>query len=146
MSYRKKIMTATLPVLKENAITGIGMGGTNFSRHIANNYEFNVSAPPHSHNVYTQIWVELGILGIFSFVLIVISNILRLLSVVNIFNNEMRNIGIALICSIIGMCIMGFLDYVLFYPRIMILFFVVISLSLCVTSIGKNTRKEIKNE
>ncbi|MCQ2748924.1 MAG: O-antigen ligase family protein [Clostridia bacterium] len=54
MSYRDTIMNATMPILKENLISGIGLGSANFSRYLANNYEFELT-PPHSHNVFVQV-------------------------------------------------------------------------------------------
>lgn len=154
MSYRDTIMNATLPVLRDNIVSGIGIGSANFSRHIANNFDFETSAPPHSHNVFIQMWVEQGLLGFISFILILLGT--WIYSMKEIFSiNKLKKedeekykemlfikyILIAIVAGSCGLALMGFLDYVLFYPRIMILFFIYIGFSKAAQKVSKTERE-----
>lgn len=155
MKYRDEIMAATKPVLRDNWISGIGMGSNNFSNNIANNFDFKASAPPHSHNVFVQVWCELGLLGIVSFLLMIISIWLRSLKEIFAIKrlkkinkelyddyNYIKYILIGTTTGLLGLCVMGFLDYVLFYPRVMILFFIYLGVCRCAIKIAKSRGEE----
>lgn len=66
-SYRVYIWRATINMIKDNFLTGIGIGGDAWNRVYPLYSYLGVEAAPHSHNLYLQIWLELGVAGIVAF-------------------------------------------------------------------------------
>lgn len=66
-SYRVYIWRATVNMIKDNFLTGIGIGGDAWNRVYPLYSYLGVEAAPHSHNLYLQIWLELGIAGMLAF-------------------------------------------------------------------------------
>lgn len=67
-SYRMYIWRASVEMIKDNALTGIGIGEGAWDRMYPIYSYLGVEAAPHSHNLYIQIWLELGFFGILAFV------------------------------------------------------------------------------
>ncbi len=63
-SYRVYIWRASVGMIRDNLLSGIGIGeGAWFRLYPRYAYQ-GIEAAPHSHNLYMQIWLELGIVGI----------------------------------------------------------------------------------
>lgn len=67
-SYRMYIWRASVEMIEDNALTGIGIGEGAWDRMYPMYSYLGVEAAPHSHNLFIQIWLELGIFGILAFV------------------------------------------------------------------------------
>lgn len=67
-SYRVYIWRATINMIEDNLTTGIGIGEGAWDRLYPLYAYLGVEAAPHSHNLYLQIWLELGIIGLLVFV------------------------------------------------------------------------------
>ncbi len=67
-SYRVYIWRATINMIEDNLTTGIGIGEGAWDRLYPLYSYLGVEAAPHSHNLYLQIWLELGIIGLLVFV------------------------------------------------------------------------------
>lgn len=67
-SYRVYIWRATINMIEDNLLTGIGIGEGAWDRLYPLYSYLGVEAAPHSHNLYLQIWLELGIVGLLVFV------------------------------------------------------------------------------
>jgi len=66
-SYRMYIWRAVINMIEDFSMTGIGIGEGAWDR-VYPMYAFlGVEAAPHSHNLFLQIWLELGIVGIVVF-------------------------------------------------------------------------------
>lgn len=137
-----------LPILKNHWFAGLGLGNVTLVKVIPNYFIFIKGGKilQHSHNLYLQIWFEMGIAGILSFLAFLASTVKR--SIKAIYSSEDRqvnNILIAGVSSLAGILVMGFADYVWFYPRVMLIFWVVIGLMLAALSIlaGKSG-KDVK--
>jgi O-antigen ligase len=65
-SYRVYIWMGTIAMLKDYWISGIGLGITSFNT-IYPLYSYNGIIAPHAHNLYLQLIVEYGILGLVVF-------------------------------------------------------------------------------
>lgn len=66
-SYRVYIWRATINMIEDNLTTGIGIGEGAWDRLYPLYSYLGVEAAPHSHNLYLQIWLEIGIAGILMF-------------------------------------------------------------------------------
>lgn len=70
MIARAVIYGATIDMLKQNPILGLGLGGYN--------YLFRHHQPtPYPHDIWLSMWVELGLLGLIAFALILIGLLVR---------------------------------------------------------------------
>ncbi len=67
-SYRVYIWRATIDMIEDNLTAGIGIGEGAWDRLYPLYSYLGVEAAPHSHNLYLQIWLELGIIGLLVFV------------------------------------------------------------------------------
>ncbi len=66
-SYRVHIWHATVDMIKDNVWNGIGIGEGAWNRMYPIYTYMGVEAAPHSHNLYLQIWLELGAFGLLIF-------------------------------------------------------------------------------
>ncbi len=127
--YRNIIYKTTKAMIRENYFLGIGQGVTNFTRNIANHYDFGPKPPVHSHNIYLQIWLESGVIALALFILYILNLMARAIYLrIKTTNEKQANILIALLSGIVGILVIGIVDYIWFYPRIMILFFSICAL------------------
>jgi len=69
-SYRMHIWRASCNMLRDFGMTGIGIGENAWFQ-VYPEYAFmGVETAPHSHNLFLQIWLEMGICGLIVFLLI----------------------------------------------------------------------------
>ncbi len=70
-SYRLSIWRASVHMIRDNWFSGIGIGeGAWFRLYPAYAYA-GAETAPHSHNLFLQIWLELGVVGIVLFALFI---------------------------------------------------------------------------
>lgn len=70
-SYRVYIWHSAVKMIKDNFVSGIGIGEGAWDRLYPLYTYMGVEAAPHSHNLYLQIWLELGVFGIAVFVIFI---------------------------------------------------------------------------
>ena len=139
ISYRDAIYKTVAPMLKDFWFTGLGLGAgveqapfmkilQRYSLYylVQTSSDGYATTPPHTHNLFLQIWIEVGLVGIMTFVWFITRTIKRTL--LNIFqktNNSLNHISIAGISAFAGILVMGMAEYVWFYPRVMLFFWVI---------------------
>ncbi len=140
-NYRTLIWNAYMPMFKDFWTTGVGLGSLPFMR-ILQRYELSALSnvtPPHTHNLFMEIWMEMGLAGIISFIWFTLR--MFRISIYNIFsksNTFLNNILIAGLASVGGIFVMGFAEYVWFYNRTMLIFWTVIGIILACLTISSN--------
>ena len=70
-SYRVYIWHSSVDMIKDNFLSGIGIGEGAWDRLYPLYTYMGVEAAPHSHNLYLQIWLELGVFGILAFMIFI---------------------------------------------------------------------------
>ncbi len=70
-SYRVYIWRAVVEMISDNTWSGIGIGEGAWDRVYPLYTYIGVEAAPHSHNLYLQIWLELGAIGLLAFVVFI---------------------------------------------------------------------------
>jgi len=128
-AYRIYIWEGVLNMLKDYWATGIGLGPAPFSRIYANYARPEATIAPHSHMLYLEIWVEMGIVAIVSFLWYLVRMVKK--SIQNMKKSEdhyFRNIFIASIASITGISFICIAEYVWFYPRTMLVFWITLGI------------------
>lgn len=142
--YRIKIIKTSWPMLKDYFLTGVGLGTDVFMDVVANYKQYVNKIPVHTHLLYMQIWVEMGIMGILSFLWFMFrtikSAVTSILEKTNIYFDNVLMAGVA---SLLGILSMGAVEYVWYYPRVMLFFWVDVAIVLSVLSIIRIRRNKL---
>ena len=152
VSYRSLIYATVEPMFEKYWFTGVGLG-TDVFMNIVRNYPLHTGVvPPHSRNLYLQIWIETGLVGIVVFLGFVINTIKRAIKTVkgmadtggNTDNsgNYVKYIIIGGISSLVGILTVGLAEYVWYYPRVMIIFWVVVGLLFAANKIAHEKQEQ----
>ncbi len=130
--YRLKIYESVMHVIKDFWFSGLGLGSDVFQKAYNRYYKFTGQGViAHAHNLYLQIWLEMGIMGLLSFVWFTLRMIKK--SIKAIFSDAdkaVKNILIAGLAGIIGVLFMALAEYIWFYPRVMFIFWAVVGIML----------------
>lgn len=102
----------TLAVIKSHPLTGTGLGN------------FNLAYSRYSHNSYLQLWAETGILGIISFIWLVIIILKRGLK--NLRESPDKARSAALICCAFVFLIHNLIDFTFFLPEVSLIWWVIL--------------------
>ena len=128
-AYRYTIWQSSAYLLRDNPIawlTGIGLGPAPFA-YCIEGYMFD--SPAHSHMLPLEILIELGIAGLTSFLWLAIRFIRKTVAI----KDNSRFLAAAVLCGIGACVVVGFFEYIWFYPRVMWFFFIAIGLLMCIT-------------
>lgn len=130
ITYRFDIFESMWMVIRDFWYTGVGLGSDAVQR-VTQNYQYlTKSAPLHSHNVYLQVWVETGIVGLISFIGWMIRTVKKSLRVVYDTDADiyLRMVLIAGVSGLTGILAIGLVEYIWYYPRAMMLFWIFIGI------------------
>jgi O-antigen ligase len=102
----------TLKIIKANPLTGVGLGN------------FNLPHSRYAHNSYLQLWAEIGILGIVSFLWLIIIVFKSLLQKIKSITDKKQAAG--LITTVIVFLIHNFLDFSFFLPEVSLVWWAIL--------------------
>lgn len=134
--YRVSIWKGSWRLVEHFWMTGLGLGQEPFQKFF-NRYT-STALPAHSHMLPLQIWIELGFLGIASFLWMTVRLLKK--SMISIFekkNEYLNNIIIACISSLTGIFVIGLVEYVWFYPRILTMFWIDVAILMAALNLQK---------
>ncbi len=137
-SYRVYIWMGTLLMLKDFWLSGIGPGTEAFTQ-VYPFYSYSAIVAPHSHNLFLQILVESGILGILSFVLLMFLFIKNSVLGYLVFGkgNPFSVVIVGIASGIFGFMVQGLFDNCFYNYRVFMIFFTVIALGITASKIAK---------
>jgi len=139
IGYRSKILTSAGPMLRDYWTTGVGLGPGVFSTIFQRYKIFGLTNVAHSHLFYLQLWLETGIAGILTFILMILRMVRNAFeAMLNRKNPAVSNMMFAALAGIAGLMAIGFADHIWFYPRIMFLFW--INIAVILTSVKLNRK------
>ena len=131
-------------MIKEYLWGGIGYGTSTFSEVYPLYAYAGIEAAPHSHNLYMQIILGMGIGGLICLFLIVLFYAQHSFEYIQKpWNQSTRILTISAFVAVMSMLIMGMFDYVWYNYRMFFMFWVVLALGVCAMKIGN---KEIKRK
>ena len=111
-NYRIDTWKGAVRIIKENPVLGLGVGKSNFGKTVKKFNDLNIPYD-HAHNVYLQIAVELGLLGLAAFLWLFGSvfyhGLKHYLSLPR--NDEKAIIIFGILCSIGGLFLHGLIAY-----------------------------------
>ena len=123
-SSRFPLYAAALEMLKTRPIRGAGLGTDAVRLAIKDMNLYHGTAPfVHSHNLYLQIWLETGILGVVSYVAAMICGLKSAAKACKLHcPHEVRLITIGAAAAVAGILVDCLADYLWNYPRVMVIF------------------------
>ena len=151
-SYRVHIWDAVIKMLGDCFTSGIGIGEGAFAE-VYPLYSFaGIEAAPHSHNLFFQITVELGIIGLAVFIIAMFLLVKNSVSfAAKSFDRREKLLTYAGMCGILSFLAQGMTDYVWYNYRIFLMFWLIVGLTtayrrtgLALDS-GKSTRQNDPN-
>jgi O-antigen ligase len=124
-------------MIKEYAWGGIGYGTEAFSEVYPLYAYAGIEAAPHSHNLYMQIVLGMGIGGLICLFLIILFYTQHSFEYIkDPLDNSTRVLSTAAFVSVLSMLIMGMFDYVWYNYRIFFMFWVALAVGVCAIKIG----------
>ncbi len=141
-SYRFDIFKTVWPMIQDFNLYGIGLGNDVVSQ-INQNYPiYSTKVPIHAHNLYLQIWAEMGLIALTAFILFLGKIFKACFIKVATFrtDKEMSYYLAAGAASLAGVLVTALAEYVWFYPRVMLVFWMVVGLVLAALLIAKDSQ------
>ena len=126
-SYRVNIWMASLIMLKTFWPVGIGLS-TDVFVFVYQKFAFNAVHAPHSHNLYLQLLIDLGIGGFIVFVLVLAGYFKGLFLSVGEKSKRISAAAAALCAGMAGYLLQGMTDNVFYNYRIVLYFWVIVAI------------------
>jgi len=148
ISYRFEIWQTIWPVVKDFWHTGIGLGSDAVKR-VTENYEIiTKSTPLHAHNLYLQVWLETGIVGVLSFLGWMARTIKKSLRVITGKSADpyLQNALKAGISGLAGLLVIAMVEYIWYYPRAMMLFWVLMGIMIAAYRLAAREEEDGRQE
>ncbi len=126
-NYRVYIWRGSVNLASDYALTGIGVGREAFGR-IYPYYSFaGIETAPHAHNLFLQLFIEVGIFGFIIFGAVLICMLQSGFSLAKCGEDkEVRLIGCGALCGVLAALLQGMTDYVWYNYRVFFIFWIVI--------------------
>lgn len=128
-SYRVYIWMGTIAMIKDFWLSGIGMGQEAFTQ-VYPFYSYNGIVAPHSHNLFLQILVESGVVGIAVFLLIVFFFLRKMMTGYQYGGkgDTMSTMLTAISAGVCGFLVQGMFDNCFYNYRVMFVFWCMLAL------------------
>lgn len=141
---RVPLMSAAVEVIQRSPITGAGLGTEVTQKYISDWNLYHGGAPyVHSHNLYLELWIEMGLLGLVGFLSSMLWNIKRAAAAVrNCGDSAARTITCTAAAALCGAMVCGLADYLWNYPRVMCIFWFVFAMALAGVKLCHQEAKE----
>ena len=129
---RIPLYEATIYALRARPLRGAGLGTAAVQWLIGRMQIYHEHAPyVHAHNFYLQVWIETGLLGLFSFLATLLTTLRAVVCQSDrCADSDARTIACAGAASLAGAMICGMGDYLWNYPRVMVMFWFVFAMTL----------------
>lgn len=129
-AYRIFIWQGALSMLKKFWYSGVGLGPAAFRDVYPLFADLRAVSAPHTHMLFLEVFAEMGITGLLAFTYFIIALVVRSCKKALNVRGDMRFYSIAAASSMTGIMTIGFAEYVWFYPRVMIAFFIAIGIAM----------------
>lgn len=136
--YRLNIWRGCSALIRKSFLTGIGVGEEAFALGYHGFALPGIEAAPHSHNLFMQILIELGLMGLLLFVgmLLLLWRSAFSFFKARSFQCSQSVIALSLLTAVGALLINGLTDYIWYNSRIYLLFWLVIGLITAARRIG----------
>ncbi len=138
-AYRIYIWKSCWEMIKDFGATGLGLGPASFRVMYPGYASVVAVTAPHSHMLYMQIILEMGILGAGAFFSYMYAVTKKAAGSMRVMDKEMRCYTAAAISALAGIAFVCCAEYIWFYPRIMFAFWIIPGVMMSVTKITKGS-------
>ena len=139
-AYRLYIWDSALAMIRDHGLTGIGLGPGNFTPLYAQYCDPNAAVAQHSHMVYLEVWLEMGLIGIVSFLAMYLGLIRRAIRARKHADPMLRHVLTACVSSLAGVSFVCAAEYIWFYPRVLFAFFILIGATLAAVKLAEESQ------
>ncbi len=141
-NYRVYIWRGSMNLASDYAWTGIGVGESAFDR-IYPYYSFaGIEKAPHAHNLFLQLFIEVGIPGFLIFMALLVCFFQSGFSLAKCGEDKgVRLIGCGAVCGILAALVQGMADYIWYNYRVFFVFWVVVGIASATRRIDAEKRK-----
>jgi O-antigen ligase len=144
-AYRVLIWNGSLRALKDYWLSGAGMGPVSF-KHVFGQYADPLARRAmHSHNLFLQLFFDTGFGGALSFAAFLIFYFRKLFSALKTKSAYLKNLLGASFFAVGGILAFGMVEYVWFYPRVLLTFWIVVGFSLGVVNVVKKEKQKAES-
>lgn len=143
-SYRVYIWYGSLAMVKDFWASGIGPGTQAF-KSVYPFYSYSGIVAPHSHNMFLQILVESGIVGIGVFLTTIVMFFKKLINGYQSTSGKGSKLGamiVAIGAGVAGFCVQGMFDNCFYNYRVFLIFWIVLALGIAAVYIAKGEKEE----
>ena len=140
-AFRLNIWRGSLRILQDFWVGGIGQGIEAYDR-VYPFYALSAIHSPHSHSLYFQYFIEVGVFG-FAVFIIVLACYFRIMSnfIRRTTNFKNRIMAAAMVAAVIGFLFQGITDFVFYNFRVALTFYLFIGISLAFTKVNAEIPK-----
>ena len=135
-SYRVAIWMGTIAMLKDYWFSGIGLGISSFNK-VFPIYAYSGTSAQHSHNLYLQIMVENGIMGLIMFFGIMYNFYKE--TVISICKKK-DIVLVGIITGMIGFLIQSMTDHTWYNYRIILIFWMIIGFGISLAKLNQEEK------
>lgn len=138
-SYRVYIWMGSLAMVKDFWASGIGLGTEAF-KSVYPFYSYSGIVAPHSHNMFLQILVESGVIGIGVFLTALYMFIKKMISGYQHTEKKYDRLGVmivAIAAGVIGFALQGMFDNCFYNYRVFLIFWTYLALGISAVYIAK---------
>ncbi len=137
-SYRFFIYKSALDMIADFFFTGIGVGSKNFSSVYVSYSYSGIESAPHAHNLFFQLIIELGVLGVIIFVTAMMIYIQSTVTAVTKEKDTyLRGLQLSCACGVFASLVQGMTDYVWYNYRVYFVFFALIGIGVAARRCGE---------
>jgi hypothetical protein len=143
--FREYIREMVAPILESNWVLGTGLGHETIRAAVREFYHEEIlptwAIPAHTHNIYLQTLIEMGIFGVLAAGAAILMFFVSCIKGLKKSPAHDKYIIAAGMGSIAGMLIMGTVEHIWFYPRVMLMFWITVSIALTAARLGREGDK-----
>ncbi|MBQ2732623.1 MAG: O-antigen ligase family protein [Clostridia bacterium] len=141
-SYRFFIYKSAFDMIADFFLTGIGAGNKNFSAVYVSYSYSGIESAPHAHNLFFQLMIELGVLGLLVFLAAMTVYIQKTVTAINKEKDTyLRGLQLACACGVFASLVQGMTDYVWYNYRVYFVFFALMGIGVAAARCGERARE-----
>lgn len=134
-SYRVYIWQGVVNMLRDCFGGGIGIGNDSFKLVYPYYALSGIETAPHSHNLYLQICVEIGIIGLVVFLAAMFMYVQGCFTLQIKERRGTKLMSAAILCGILSVLAQGFTDYIWYNYRVFLMFWLLLGLGVSVRKV-----------
>lgn len=137
--YRLNTWRGVWAMIKDNLLVGVGVGESAFKEAYEIYAVSGTESVIHSHSIFLQITLELGILGIAIFGIIMMMYMQKCFVIIKSKDDKIRSKTMiaAGFAGIVGSLVAGITDHIWYNYRVFLLFWIVMGLTVAMTKINE---------